>query len=137
MSKEVTFCIIKPDSVKNKNIAGILSHLEVDFEIVCMKKTQLTQELCETFYNEHKERPFFSSLIEFMTSGPIVALALRKEDGVSYLRKIMGATNPAEAAPNTLRKLFGSEIEKNAIHGSDSLKSAERELSLFFPEVQF
>ena len=138
MSHEMTFCMIKPDSVKNRKLGAILSHLEnEEFEIVRIKKIKLNQIFCETFYSEHKDREFFSSLIKFITSGPVIALALRRENGVLHLRKVMGATDPKKAEASTIRALYGSHVEQNAIHGSDSLSSAHRELALFFPEEDF
>lgn len=135
---EHTFCIIKPDSFKNKNVGNILSRLEQEgFEITSAKKMDLDIAFCKVFYAEHINKPFFSSLVEFMTSGPVLALALKREEACSYLRKVMGATNPVEAEKSSIRSLYAESIERNAIHGSDSLKSAQRELSLFFPEVLF
>ena len=138
MSSEMTFCMIKPDSIRNKKLGAILGHLENEgFEIVRIKKLKLNPLFCETFYSEHKDREFFSSLIGFITSGPVVALALCREDACLYLRKVMGATDPKKAEASTIRALYGSHVEQNAIHGSDSLSSAHRELALFFPEEDF
>lgn len=138
MSIETTFCMIKPDSAKNKHVGGIINYLEKEnFEFLQMIQMKLTNSFCEIFYKEHKEREFFSSLINFITSGPVIAMALRRENGCLYLREIMGSTNPKEATRSSIRALYGESIERNAIHGSDSLKSAKRELPLFFPKEVF
>ncbi len=138
MVVEVTFCMIKPNSVKNKNIGAILDYLEKEgFCFLRMQHMQLTPSFCEVFYQEHKDRDFFSSLIDFITSGPVVALALSRENACMHLREIMGATDPKKAKPSTIRALFGQNVEQNAIHGSDSLQSVSRELTLFFPEEKF
>ena len=133
--EEMTFCMIKPDSVQKRNVGAILSHLEKEgFTIIKAQKMKLHSSFCETFYQEHREREFFNSLVEFITSGPVWALILKRKDGCLYLREIMGATDPKQAKPSTIRALFGENVEKNAIHGSDSLVSARREMALFFPE---
>lgn len=135
---ETTFCMIKPDSTSKGNVGAILSFLEKkDFKVRKAQWLHLNSHFCETFYHEHKEREFFSDLVKFISSGPVLALALERKDACLYLREIMGATNPKEAASTTIRALFGDSIERNAIHGSDSLVSARRELSLFFPEGSF
>lgn len=138
MAVEVTFCMIKPNAMKNKQIGAILNHLEKEnFCFFKIQKMQLTANFCKIFYQEHKERDFFYSLIEFMTSGPVLALAVSRDNACMHLREVMGATDPAKAKPSTIRALFGESVEKNTIHGSDSLKSASRELALFFPEEKF
>ncbi len=138
MNVEVTFCMIKPDSLKNKKLGAILSHLENEgFEFIKIKKMKLNPYFCEVFYSEHKDREFFSSLIEFITSGPVVALALCRENACAHLRQVIGATDPKKADASTIRALYGSHVEQNAIHGSDSLSSAYRELALFFPKEDF
>ena len=138
MGVEVTFCMIKPDSIKNKKLGAILCHLEnEDFEFLKIKKMTLNPYFCEIFYSEHKDREFFSSLINFITSGSVLALALRRENACEHLRQVMGATDPKKADASTIRALYGGHIEKNAIHGSDSLSSAYRELALFFPKENF
>jgi nucleoside-diphosphate kinase len=130
---ERTFSIIKPDAVAANNIGGVLAHLEKEgFRVVAMRKLQLTRRQAEEFYAVHRERPFYSSLVAFMTEGPVVVLALEREDAVTKLREVMGATNPANAADGTIRKLFASSIERNAIHGSDSPENAKVELAFFF-----
>ena len=129
---ETTFAIIKPNAIQGKQIGKILTIVEEDFTIAKMELRTLTQEETEGFYAEHRERPFFSSLVGFMTSGPVVVLALEAEGAIKKWRTIMGATNPDEAGPGTIRKLYGESIEKNSTHGSDSPESAERELKYIF-----
>jgi nucleoside-diphosphate kinase len=134
---ERTFSIIKPDAVAANNIGGVLAHLENEgFRVVAMRKLQLTRRQAEEFYAVHRERPFYSSLVAFMTEGPVVVLALEREDAVTKLREVMGATNPANAAEGTIRKLFASSIERNAIHGSDSPENAGIELGFFFAAAE-
>jgi nucleoside-diphosphate kinase len=128
-----TLAILKPDSVAAGNSGKILAHLESEgFTIVALRKLRLGRAQAEAFYEVHRERPFYSSLVEFMTSGPIMPLALEREEAVPYLRQVMGATNPDEAAEGTIRKLYASSIESNAIHGSDSPENAREELHFFF-----
>lgn len=133
MAMETTFSIVKPNAVQKNCIGQILARFEQrGLRIAAAKFTRLTKEKAEGFYIEHKERPFFGSLVSFMTSGPVLLLALEGEDAVALNREIMGATDPAKAAPGTLRKDFADSIEANAVHGSDSAQSAERELAYFF-----
>lgn len=133
MATEQTFSIIKPNAVKKNAIGAIIDRFEKEgLKIAAAKLTVLTQSQCEEFYAEHKERPFFGELVSFMTSGPVVLMVLSGEGAVMRNREIMGATNPAEAAEGTLRKLFGDSVGENAVHGSDSPESAAREISLFF-----
>ncbi len=130
---ERTFSILKPDAVAAGHAGEILTMLErAGFRIVGMRMLKLTQQQAEGFYAVHRERPFFSSLVKFMTEGRIVALALEREDAVRKLREVMGATNPANAAEGTVRKLFAESIERNCIHGSDAPETAAVELSYFF-----
>ena len=130
---ERTLTIIKPDSMEAGNAGNILAHLENEgFEIQALKRLRLSEAQAQRFYEVHRERPFYDSLVAYMTSGPIIAAALAREDAVPQLRKAMGATDPANAEKGTIRALYGSSIERNAIHGSDSPESAQRELSLFF-----
>ena len=130
---EKTFSIIKPNAVLDNNIGNIIARFEKEgLRIAAAKLTQLSKEKAEGFYIEHKERPFFGSLVSFMTSGPVVLMVLEGDGAVEKNREIMGATNPAEAAENTLRKLYAKSIEANAVHGSDSAASAEREINYFF-----
>ncbi|HMQ10918.1 MAG TPA: nucleoside-diphosphate kinase [Oligoflexia bacterium] len=130
---ERTLAMIKPDAVEKNAIGDILSIYEKNgFKVVALKKQQLSIKEAESFYEVHKERPFYGELVSFMTSGPVVAMVLEKENAVKANREIMGATNPAEAAEGTIRKQFATNIEKNAVHGSDSLENAEKEISFFF-----
>lgn len=130
---ERTFSIIKPNAVADNNIGNIVARFEKEgLRIAALKLTHLSKEKAEGFYIEHKERPFFGSLVGFMTEGPVVLMVLEGENAVEKNRKIMGATNPAQAEEGTLRKLYAKSIEANAVHGSDSLASAEREINYFF-----
>ncbi len=133
MAIEKTFSIIKPNAVADNNVGNIITRFEKEgLRVAAAKFTQLSKEKAEGFYIEHKERPFFGSLVEFMTSGPVLLLCLEGEGAVLKNREIMGATNPEEAAEGTLRKLYAKSLEANAVHGSDSTASAEREVSYFF-----
>jgi nucleoside-diphosphate kinase len=133
MAKDRTLSIIKPNAVEDNNIGNIIARFEKEgLRIAAAKLTQLSKEKAEGFYIEHKERPFFGSLVSFMTSGPVVLMVLEGDGAVEKNREIMGATNPAEAAEGTLRKLYAKSIEANAVHGSDSAASAEREINYFF-----
>lgn len=135
MSTDKTFSMIKPMAVKKGYIGPILSKItEGGFQIVGMKYTQLSKEQAEDFYGIHKGRPFFESLVTFMSSGPIVALALKKENAVSDFRTLIGATNPAEATEGTIRNMFAETIDANAVHGSDSDENAQIETSFFFSQ---
>ena len=130
---ERTFSIIKPDAVASGHAGEILTILEqAGFRILGMRMMKLSQRQAEGFYAVHRERPFFSSLVKFMTEGPIVALALERADAVKKLREAMGATNPANAAEGTVRKRFAASIERNCIHGSDAPETAAVELQYFF-----
>ncbi len=138
MATETTFSIIKPNAVKKNAIGGIISLFEKNgLKISAMKLTKIEKSQCETFYAEHKERPFFGELVSFMTSGPVVLMALTGENAVLRNREIMGATDPKKAAPGTLRALYGDNVGENAVHGSDSAASAERELKIFFETKEF
>ena len=131
----ITLTMIKPEAVAANNIGGILKMIESEgFKILAMKKVQLTKERAGHFYEVHKERPFFQSLCDFMCSGPIVVQVLEGEDAVKRNREIMGATNPEEAADGTIRKKYAISLEKNSVHGSDSLENAKIEISHFFSE---
>lgn len=137
MAIERTFSIIKPNAVEDNNIGNIIARFEKEgLRIAAAKCTQLSKEKAEGFYIEHKERPFFGSLVGFMTSGPVMLMVLEGENAVTRNREIMGATNPAEADEGTLRKLYAKSIEANAVHGSDSQQSAEREISYFFEKSE-
>ena len=131
--EERTFSIIKPDAVADGHAGEILTMLEeAGFRIIAMRMLKLSQAQAEGFYAVHRERPFFPSLVKFMTEGPIIALALEREDAVKKLREVMGATNPANAAEGTVRKRFAAGIERNCIHGSDAPETAAVELNYFF-----
>lgn len=137
MSIEYTFSIIKPDATERNLIGKINSYLEnAGLKIVAQKMVKLSEEQAKEFYAEHKERPFFGGLIEYMTSAPVVLQVLKSENAVLKNREIMGATNPADAAEGTIRKDFAKDIEANSIHGSDSLESAEREINFFFSKEE-
>lgn len=132
---ETTFAIIKPDAIAAHNTGKIIDLIEKNgFEIIRLEKVELDKEIAQEFYAVHKNRPFFNELIEFITSGPVILMALERENAVKAWRDLMGETDPAKAAPGTIRKLFGSSIGKNATHGSDSAETAEQELDLFFCE---
>jgi len=136
MNIEKTFAIIKPDAVAAKNSGKIIDVIEKNgFDIIRMEKIKLSKEQAEKFYAEHKDRGFFKDLVDFMTSGPVIIMALQKQNAIKDWRDLMGATNPAEAAPGTIRKLFGTDKGKNATHGSDSTQAAKREIAQFFPEL--
>jgi len=133
MAVEKTFSIVKPNAVSKNNIGKILDRFESrGLRIAAAKFTRLSKEKAEGFYIEHKERPFFGSLVNFMTSGPVLLMVLEGENAVALNREIMGATDPSKAAPGTIRKDFADSIEAKAVHGSDSATSADREISYFF-----
>lgn len=133
MAIETTFSIIKPNAVKKNAIGSIIQIFEKNgLKVAAMKLVKLERAKCEAFYAEHKERPFFGELVTFMTSGPVVLMALNGENAVTRNREIMGATDPKKAAPGTIRALFGDNVGENAVHGSDSAASADRELKIFF-----
>ena len=137
MAGNRTFTMIKPDAVKAGNIGNILAMINnAGFRIVAMKYTKLSAEKAGEFYAVHKERPFYGELVEFMSSGPIVAAALEKENAVEDYRKLIGATNPAEAADGTIRKLYATSIGENAVHGADSDENAEIEISFHFAKTE-
>jgi len=130
---ERTFSIIKPDAVKNGRAGLVLAKLEESgFRTLGLRMVHLSKETAEAFYAVHKERPFYGSLVTFMSEGPCIVMALEREDAVRELREVMGATNPANAAEGTIRKLYADSIERNAIHGSDAAETAKEELSFFF-----
>jgi nucleoside-diphosphate kinase len=137
VSMERTFAIIKPDAVKAKNSGKIIDLIEQNgFEIVGMEKLTIGKDKAKTFYGVHKERPFFNDLVEFITSGPVIVMVLQKENAIKAWRDLMGATNPEQAAPGTIRKLYGASIGSNAAHGSDAPETAKTEIALFFPHVK-
>jgi nucleoside-diphosphate kinase len=130
---ERTLFIVKPDAV-GRNLTGkILAHVEErGFRIVEARLGRITREEAESFYAEHRAKPFFKDLVDYMTSGPVMLTCLEREGGVAFLREVVGATDPAQAAAGTIRKLFGESKQMNSVHASDSLPSAEREVKLFF-----
>jgi len=128
-----TFTIIKPDSVRKGNFGKIISRLEAEgFKVLGLKKVSLSQKQAEGFYAVHSARPFYRSLVDYMTSGPVYVAALERDNAVAHLRQTMGATDPAKADAGTIRKDFGESIEQNAIHGSDSDENANIEIAFFF-----
>ena len=135
MAIERTLSIIKPDAVAKNVIGKIYSRFEeAGLKIVAAKMLHLSEEKAGGFYAEHKERPFFADLVGFMTSGPVVVQVLEGENAVALNRELMGATNPKEAEPGTIRADFAESIDANAVHGSDSTESAQREVAYFFAE---
>jgi nucleoside-diphosphate kinase len=133
MAVERTLSIIKPDAVAKNVVGQIIARFEnAGLQVVAAKMVQLSQEQAEGFYAEHKERPFFGDLVAFMTSGPVVVQTLEGENAITQNRDLMGATNPKEAAEGTIRRDFAESIDANAVHGSDSAASAEREIAYFF-----
>lgn len=133
MTLERTLSIIKPDAVNNMNIGEIYSRFEkAGLRIVAAKMVHLDRAQAEQFYAEHKERPFFSDLVKFMTAGPVIIQVLEGENAVRSHRDLMGATNPKEAAPGTIRADFASSIDANAVHGSEHAEAAQREVAFFF-----
>ncbi|MCM3769574.1 MULTISPECIES: nucleoside-diphosphate kinase [Priestia] len=128
-----TFLMVKPDGVQRSIIGEVVSRFEKKgFQLVGAKLMHISQELAETHYGEHKEKPFFGELVKFITSGPVFAMVWEGENVISVSRQMMGKTNPQEALPGTIRGDYGLIVDKNVIHGSDSPESAEREISLFF-----
>lgn len=137
MSGKLTFTMIKPDAVAAGNIGNILAHIQkAGYRIVAMKYTQLSEAQAGKFYEVHAARPFYGELVSFMSSGPIVAAILEKENAVEDFRTLIGATNPAQAAEGTIRKLYAKSIGENAVHGSDSDENAQIEGSFFFSGLE-
>lgn len=138
MSVERTFSIIKPDAVAAGNAGEILALIQkAGFKVLALRMTRISDAQARGFYAVHKERPFFQSLVKFMTEGPVMVMALERENAIAGLREVMGATNPANAAEGTIRKRFASSIERNSIHGSDAPETAETELRFFFSTSDF
>jgi nucleoside-diphosphate kinase len=130
----LTLAIIKPDAVAARHIGKIMAHLEAEgFHIRDAQMVMLSESRAEAFYEVHRERPFFRPLVAFMTSGPVLALALERDNAVTHLREVIGATDPAQAKPGTIRRLYAQSKERNAIHASDSTENAAREVAFFFP----
>lgn len=137
MSGNITFTMLKPDAVENNNIGAILQKInEAGFRIRAMKYTRLTPETAGQFYAVHAARPFYADLVKYMSSGPIVAAILEKDNAVASFRDLIGATDPTKAAPGTIRALFAKSIEANAVHGSDSDENAQIEGSFFFSALE-
>jgi nucleoside-diphosphate kinase len=137
MAGKRTFTMIKPDAMADGNAGAIIKMIqEAGFRIVAMKMTKLSDETAGKFYEVHKERPFYKDLTSYMASGPIIAMILEKDNAVEDFRKLIGATNPADAAEGTIRKLFAKSIEANAVHGSDADETAQAEGNFFFSEME-
>jgi nucleoside-diphosphate kinase len=137
MAIEQTFAIIKPDAVALGHAGAILAMIEqAGFRIRGMKMTRLSKQQAEGFYEIHRERPFFGGLVTFMTEGPVVVLALERENAIKHWREVMGATNPEKAAEGTVRKKFAKNIERNAVHGSDAPETAAVEIPFFFSTAE-
>ena len=131
---EFTLAIVKPDAVGRGLAGNVIAHLEANgFRIRALRMIHLTEQQAQEFYAVHRERPFYGSLVTFMTSGPAVPVLLERENAVAKLREVIGATDPAEAAPGTVRALFAESKERNAIHASDSVENARSEMAFFFP----
>jgi nucleoside-diphosphate kinase len=132
-----TFTILKPDTVKAGKAGAVLNEIEkAGFRVRAAKMLHLTEAQAQGFYHVHKDRPFFGSLVKFMTEGPIIAMVLEADNAIERLRKVMGATDPAKAEEGTIRKQFGSNIERNAIHGSDGPDTAAFEIAYFFNQLE-
>jgi nucleoside-diphosphate kinase len=137
MPLERTFAIIKPDAVRNNHTGDIIAIIEQHgFRILGMKLRRLSRQETEAFYGVHKDRPFFPGLVTFMTEGPVVLLALERDNAIAKWRDVMGATNPANAADGTIRKLFAENIERNSVHGSDAPETAAVEIPFFFSSTE-
>lgn len=137
MINNYTFSIIKPDAVRSGKTGPILSMINAaGFEIAAMKMLRLTRQQAEEFYAVHRERGFYQALVEFMTSGPVVVMVLRHDNAVEQFRKLIGNTDPAKAEPGTVRAEFATDIQMNAVHGSDSDENAERETKFFFSSIE-
>ena len=137
MYNDFTFAIIKPNAVRTGKTGPILAMInEGGFVIEAMKMVRLTKPQAESFYNVHKDKPFFEGLVDFITSGPVVVMILRHENAIAEFRKLIGATDPGKAEPGTIRKTFAVSVQMNAIHGSDSVENAQIEANFFFPGTE-
>lgn len=137
MTVEYTLSIIKPDATKRNLVGNIIALLEAqELKIVAQKMVNLSEDQAKEFYSEHSERPFFNDLVKYMTSGPVVLQVLKGENAIAKNREVMGATNPADAAEGTIRKLYAENIEANSVHGSDGPDSARREIDVFFAKTE-
>ena len=133
---ERTFAIIKPEAIVSKNSGKIIDVIENNgFDILDIKKIEIPKDVAEHFYDIHKDRPFFKDMIKLITSGPVIVMVLQKENAIQAWRDLIGATDPANAAEGTIRKLFGRSIDNNAVHGSDASETANREIGIFFPKL--
>jgi nucleoside-diphosphate kinase len=136
MSIERTFAMVKPDGVQRRLVGELISRIEAKgYDIVAMKRMTISREMAEKHYGEHAGKPFYEGLVSFITSGPVVAMVLEGENAIAGWRALMGATDPADAAPGTVRGDFASTIDENVAHGSDAPATALREIGLFFPEL--
>jgi len=134
MSKQRTLCIIKPDAVEKRKSGAIIQRLlDEGFDILGLRQILLSRHQAEGFYAVHRERPFFAELVQFMTRSPVIVIALERDDAVQHLRNVIGATDPAKAAEGTVRKLYGSNVGENAVHGSDSVDNGRIECAYYFP----
>lgn len=134
---ERTLCIIKPDGVRNKNIGNIIAMIQkAGFTVLGLKQITISKEQAGEFYAVHRDRPFYSELVNFMSSGPIVPIALEKENAIADWRTLIGATDPAEAADGTIRKLYATSKGENAVHGSDSVENGRNEVAFFFAAAE-
>jgi nucleoside-diphosphate kinase len=137
MQSNFTFSIIKPNAVRTGKTGPILSMInEAGFEISAIKMIHMTLSQAESFYEVHKERPFFEGLVEFMSSGPVVVMILKHDNAIEEFRKLIGSTDPAKAEPGTIRKIFAVSVQMNAVHGSDSNENAAREADFFFSGLE-
>lgn len=137
MVGNITFTMLKPDAVEANNIGPILAKInQAGFRIIAMKYLKLSKETAGKFYEVHKERPFYGELVDYMSSGPIVAAVLQKDNAVAEYRTLIGATDPAKAEPGTIRNLFAKSISANAVHGSDSDENAEIEANFYFSQIE-
>lgn len=137
MALERTLCIVKPNAVETKHTGAILAAIESrGFSVLALKRMHLTRKVAEGFYAVHKERPFFGTLVEFMTRSPVVISVLERDNAVAEWRTLMGATDPAKADAGTLRKLYAASLTENAVHGSDSADNAKAEIAYFFPAFE-
>ena len=137
MDSDITFSIIKPDAVSKGYTGRILSRItEAGFSIAALRMVRLSRQQAEDFYYVHRERSFYSGLVEFMSSGPVIVMVLRNANAVEEFRRLIGSTDPAKADQGTIRAEFASDVQKNAVHGSDSPENAGREASFFFPAIE-
>jgi nucleoside-diphosphate kinase len=137
MNGKITLTMVKPEAVRNGNMGNVIAKIEEGgFRIIAMKYLKLTKQQAQLFYYVHRERPFYGELVDFMSSGPIVAAVLEKENAVEEYRKFIGSTNPKDAAPGTVRAMYGTNIQENAVHGSDSDENAIKEAAFFFSELE-